>query len=148
MMSYEQACAIGNHEPRKLPRATILLAGIILGQFVLYGPSLVGRKVLLPLEDLALPGFYLPRTSSVGPFAPSPASDLILALEPSRRFAVSELHVGRLPMWAPYHFAGAPFIWPKFSPFLALQCCSASPIVLAWTQLLAALVAGVGAHLF
>jgi hypothetical protein len=51
-------------------------------------------------------------------------------------------------MWAPNYFAGAPFIWPKFSPFLALQCCSASPLVLAWTQLLAALVAGVGAYLF
>ena len=51
-------------------------------------------------------------------------------------------------MWTPYNYAGAPFIWPKFSPFLAFQCVTASPIVLAWGQLLAAIVTGVGAYLF
>jgi hypothetical protein len=51
-------------------------------------------------------------------------------------------------MWAPYHFAGAPFTWPKFSPFLALQCCTASPVVLAWAQLVAAIVGGLGAYIF
>jgi hypothetical protein len=132
----------------KLPRSIILLAGIILGQVVLYGPSLAGRKVLLPLEDLARSGMYVPTTSPIATVVPSPASDLILQFEPSRRFAVSELHAGRIPMWAPYHFAGAPFIWQKFSPFLMLQCCSASPVVLPWAQLLAAIVAGIGAYLF
>ena len=48
-MGDERTCAIGNHEPWKLLRATILLAGIIVGQFVLYGPSLVGRKVFAKL---------------------------------------------------------------------------------------------------
>ena len=51
-------------------------------------------------------------------------------------------------MWTPYNFAGAPFIWPKFSPFLLLQSCTASPVILAWGQLLAAIVAGLGAYLF
>jgi hypothetical protein len=73
-------------------------------------------------------------------------SDLLYFCEPARRFAVSEIHAGRLPMWVPYHFAGAPLIWPKFSPFLALECCTESPVVLAWAQMLAALVGGLGAH--
>ena len=33
----------------------VVLAGIVLGQFILYAPSLIGRKVLLPLDILALP---------------------------------------------------------------------------------------------
>src|SRR5205085_2539135 len=99
-------------------------------------------------EDLTAPGIYLPGKSPVGALAPSQESDLIFYSEPSRRFAVSELHAGRIPMWAPYHFAGAPFIWPKLSPFLALESCFASPIILAWTQLLAAMVAGAGAYFF
>ena len=128
----------------------ILLAGIILGQAILYGPSLTGRKILLPLDILAWPGIYLPRTPEVARIEPQNLflTDLLYLTEPARRFAAAEVHAGRLPMWAPYHFAGAPFIWPKFSPFLALQCSTASPVVLAWTQLLAAIVAGLGAYLF
>ena len=122
----------------------------MLGQAILYGPSLAGRKILLPLDILAWPGIYLPQTPEVAKIEPQnrSLSDLIYFMEPARRFAASEIHAGRLPMWAPYHFAGAPFIWPKFSPFLALQCATASPVVLAWSQLLAAIVAGLGAYLF
>ena len=135
---------------RRVTRLMILLAGIVLGQVVLYGPSLAGRKVLLPLDILAEPGTYLPRTPEVAKIVPQNTylTDLLYLCEPARRLAVSEIQAGRLPMWAPYHFAGVPFIWPKFSPFLALQCATASPVVLAWTQLLAAIVAGLGAYLF
>ena len=128
----------------------ILLTGIILGQFILYGPSLCGRKILLPLDALALPDVYLPRTpetariASVNVYLP----DLLYLFEPLRRFAVSEVRAGRIPMWMPYEYGGAPFIEPKFSPFAALQFCIDSPVVLAWTQLLVALVAGVGAYAF
>jgi hypothetical protein len=135
---------------RRVKGLLILLAGIVLGQVVLYGPSLAGRKILLPLDILAEPGTYLPRTPEVAKIVPQNTylTDLLYLCEPARRFAVSEYQAGRLPMWAPYHFAGVPFIWPKFSPFLALQCITASPVVLAWTELLAAIVAGLGAYLF
>ena len=43
---------------------------------------------------------------------------------------------------------GRPSSGRSSPPFLALQCCTASPVVLAWTQLLAAIVAGLGAYLF
>jgi hypothetical protein len=96
----------------------IVLAGIVLGQVVLYGPSLAGRKILLPLDILAEEGVYLPRTPEVSKIVPQNTCllDQVCFCEPARRFEVSELHAGRLPMWAPYHFAGVPFIWPKFSP--------------------------------
>src|ERR1035441_6906029 len=105
--------------PRRLARLLIVLAGITLGQAILYGPSLAGRKILLPLDMLADPTYYLPRTPAVAKIEQHNVarSDLIDAAEPARHFAAVELHAGRLPMWNPYNFAGAPFIWPKFSPF-------------------------------
>ena len=51
--------------PRRLARLLIVLAGIALGQAILYGPSLTGRKILLPLDVLADPMYYLPRTPEV-----------------------------------------------------------------------------------
>ena len=136
--------------PRRPARLLIVLAGIILGQAILYGPSLAGRKILLPLDILAEPTYYLPHTPEVAKIELHNVArtDLIDVNEPARRFAAAELHAGRLPMWTPYNFAGAPFIWPKFSPFLALQCLTASPVVLAWSQLLAAIVTGLGAYFF
>jgi len=128
----------------------IVIAGLFLQQGILYGPSLAGQKVLLPLDFLAQPGVYLPDSPENEAIEPHDRirQDLIYLFEPARRFAVTEIHAGRLPQWAPYQFSGAPFIWPKFSPFLALECCTASPTILAWSQLLAALVAGLGAYFF
>jgi hypothetical protein len=127
-----------------------VVAGLVLGQFALYWPSLLGQKILLPLDYLAHKSIYLPQTPEVTRIQPqSPfVMDLVLLFEPARRFAVSELQAGRLPMWNPYEYAGAPFVWPKFSPFLAFECCTASPVILAWGQMLAAIVAGFGAYCF
>ena len=75
-------------------------------------------------------------------------SDLVYQFEPARQFAVSEIHQGRFPWWAPYQYGGVPFVWPKFSPFLLLECLAKSPVILAWVQLLAALVAGTGMYFF
>jgi hypothetical protein len=128
----------------------IVLAGIILGQFILYGPSLIGQKVLLPLDLLALPNMYLPRTPEVAKIIPHDRnlSDLVLQLEIYRRFAVSEIHAGRFPLWANYQYAGAPFIEPKYSPLLILQYFTASPVIVAWAQLIAAIIGGAGFYLF
>jgi hypothetical protein len=148
--SDEPVCAPKEPVKRRFARLLIVLAGIALGQIILYAPSLAGRKILLPLDILADPTYYLPRTPEVEKIEPQnpTRSDLIDVSEPARRFAAAEFQAGRLPMWNPYNFAGAPFIWPKFSPFLALQCATASPVVLAWSQLLAAIVAGLGAYRF
>lgn len=129
----------------------IVLAGIVAGQFILYGPSLVGQKVLLPLDLLAVENVYLPMTPEVATIIPHDRilADLVLAFEPARQFAIAEFRAGRLPQWTPYQYAGAPAaIWPKFSPFLLLECCMRSPLILAWTQLFAAVIAGFGVYFF
>src|SRR5438132_14416870 len=115
---------------QKLLRLLIVFSGIILSQAVLYAPSLLGKKILLPLDILAQPKFYLPRTPETASIRPQNPYllDPVCYFEPARRFAISEYHAGRLPMWTPGQYAGAPFIWPKFSPFLALQCSSESPV--------------------
>ena len=140
----------GERLRRKLARLVVVLAGIVLGQVILYGPSLAGKKILLPLDILAAHSVYLPPSPSGATIEPRNLFliDTLCVYEPARRFAVSEIHAGRLPMWEPYDFAGVPFIWSKFSPILAPQFCIESPIVLAWTAMWAALVAGVGAYLF
>jgi hypothetical protein len=134
----------------KFLRLFIVVAGIVLGQAVLYGPSLIGKKILLPLDLLARPGIYIPQTPETTGLVPHDKilSDLIYQFEPARQFAVSEIHQGRFPWWAPYQYGGVPFIWPKFSPFLFLECLAKSPVILAWVQLLAALVTGTGMYLF
>src|SRR5689334_14363146 len=117
---------VAKAEPTSLVRIVVLLAGIILGQFILYGSSLLGQKVLLPLDILAQQNVYIPRTPEIASIeAQNPTlTDMVYVYEPNRHFLWSELKAGRLAMWAPFQFAGVPFIWPKFSPFLLLQACT------------------------
>ena len=134
----------------RFSRLLIVFAGIIFGQAVLYGPSLIGEKVLLPLDLLAQPSMYIPPTPETAKIVPHDKvlTDLVFQFEPARQFAVSEIHQGRFPLWAPYHFGGVPFIWPKYSIFYLLEYCTRSAIILAWAQLFAALVAGIGMYCF
>jgi len=128
----------------------IVLAGIVLGQAILYGPSLIGRKILLPVDLLAKPAIYIPQTAGTAGITPHDGMliDLVEQFEPARQFAISEIHQGRFPLWSPYNYAGVPFVWPKYSVFLLLEYCVKSPVILAWVQLLAALVGGAGMYFF
>src|SRR5262249_26238815 len=63
------------------------------------------------------------------------------------QFFAKEFQAGREPEWNPYQFAGAPCMVARFSPF-AFQFRILSPIVLAWVQLLSAIIAGVGMYAF
>ena len=139
----------GRISPR-LKSLMLVLTGIVIGQAIIYGPSLLGWKLLLPVDLLASPGMYLPKPPWGHWVIPHDRilADLIHVEEISRRFAVAELHAGRLPLWAPYQFTGVPFVWPKYSPLLFLKFCTSSPVILAWVQLLAALIAGLGAYCF
>jgi len=135
---------------RRASKLLIVVAGIILGQAILYGPSLIGEKVLLPLDLLTLQGYYIPSTPETVKIVPhnKVLIDLITQFEPARQFAISEIHQGRFPLWASYHYGGVPFVWPKYSLFLLLECCTRSPVILAWVQLFAALTAGIGMYFF
>ena len=131
-------------------RLALVAAGIMAGQLVLYGSALVGSRVLLPLACLTEPGKYIPHKAggreiqSLQPVL----LDLVVQLEPDRRFAAQELAARRFPYWTPYKFGGVPFVWPKYSPFFLFSAASKSPLLIPWAHLLASLVAGFGAFAF
>jgi hypothetical protein len=128
----------------------IALLGILVGQAILYGPSLAGKKVLLPLRILASPGSYLPSTDESPNLIPHSMTlaDLVFFIEPERQFAIAEIAAGRLPLWTPHRFAGAPLYTLGLSPPWLIAYLIRSPIVLAWTQLLIAMIAGLGMYYF
>jgi hypothetical protein len=49
----------------RLPRLLIVVAGIILGQSLMYGPCQIGKEILLPLDTLTKPGRFIPRTPEI-----------------------------------------------------------------------------------
>lgn len=131
-------------------RVGLLVLCIALGQAVLYAPSLLGSKFILPLGVLAQSPVYYPiePNAEVVEVHDYGLTDLIFFMEPERQFAVSELRAGRLPLWTPYRFGGAP-CWPLgLSPPWWPAYLIASPVILAWTQMLVAQIAGLGAYLF
>jgi hypothetical protein len=139
-------------------RLCLLIAGILLPQVWVFGGALVGRTVLLPLDSLVAyyPGLYWESTpgerEAVGPPRWPNLGDHLLQHEPYRRFAVGEIHAGRLPAWNPAGYGGAPFIAngqsAVFSPYRLIEYLSMDPVVLAWSQLAKALVAGLGMYCF
>lgn len=129
----------------------IAIAGILAGQVILFGPSLAGQKILLPVDLLSQPAYYLPQTPETRAIESHNRilSDPLLAWEFSRRFAARELRSGRAPIWNPYGFCGAPTaVFPVYSPFFLPYYLFPSPYTLAWIQLLVSLVAGLGAFAF
>ncbi len=134
-------------------RIILLLTALTVCQFVLYGSSLLGRTYLLPLGLLAGSN-YLPRTAEYEGVAPEHlgASDLVLAIEFRQRYAAEQVRQGRIPLWNPYNYCGAPFLAANntavFSPFSLPRYLFPSPVTIAWVQLLRALVIGCGAYAF
>ena len=130
--------------------AALVVAGIVLGQFILLGPSLIGRKTLLPLDLLAQNRYYLPKTPGAPDKIPHNfvLSDLVLNQEPARQLIAAEWRAGRWSLWTPHQYAGVPVTWPQYSPFWLLIYLSASPVAIAWAQVAASLVAGIGMYRF
>jgi hypothetical protein len=137
---------------RRLGRAAIVLMGLVASQFALYGSSLLGRRILLPLDLLIDP--YTQSRESIGLAATHDRllSDPICQIEPMRRFAIAEVRAGRLPLWDPYNYCGAPFLANNqsavLSPFRLLDYIWPDPRALAWGQMLRAVVGGFGAYCF
>jgi hypothetical protein len=128
--------------------AAALWAGLLIPQLVLLGPALLGRTVDLPVDLLAAPHVnYLPTRpefANVTPHNPDDVTDLVLlgpALEGN--FAARELRAGRLPLWQPGNFAGAPFM-TSYSPFAIPYDLAPHPVTLAWIAILKSLVLGLG----
>jgi hypothetical protein len=132
-------------------RLLVLVLGIAGGQTVLYGPSLIGARVLLPLDVLKGMHVYLPTTTAdtVKNILYDPArTDLIVYYEPARQFAISELRAGRFPWWSPYEYGGVGCYRWNLSPPWLVGYLIKSPVVLAWNQMLVAMTAGGGAYVF
>jgi hypothetical protein len=131
-------------------RLGIVIAGIVITQLILYAPSLAGLRYMMPLRILSESPVYTPVYPGAQRLIPHDyvLTDLTFFAEPERVFVNSELRAGRLPTWTPYRFAGAP-TWPLgLSPQWWPAYLIRSPVVLAYTQLLVALTAGLGAYVF
>jgi hypothetical protein len=128
----------------------LVIAGVAVTQAILYGPSLLGWKVLLPVDILTQTQIYIPKTAETANIFPHDVimSDLILFSEPARKLALSELRAGRFPAWSPFEYAGAATWRHPISPVLVLNYLFESPVALAWSQLLLAIVTGLGAYFF
>ncbi|HEX4343727.1 MAG TPA: hypothetical protein VH255_10065, partial [Verrucomicrobiae bacterium] len=103
-MNEQSAFGLGRWLNHRWRRLLIVVIGIVAGQCVLYGPSLVGKKILLPLDILVQPTFYLPMTPETSQMVPQDhiVLDLVTQWEPARQQAGEEFRAGRLPMWTPY----------------------------------------------
>jgi len=134
-------------------RGLLVCALILLPQVVLFLPSLVGARVLLPLDALQAPGVYLPVEPGAQPYRPlDPVmSDLVFELEHERRYAVEAVRSLRIPLWNPLNYCGTPFVAANhtsvFYPLRLLDYLFPGPGVIAWGQLAKAWLAGVGAYL-
>jgi hypothetical protein len=135
-------------------RGILVVVAICLPQTVMYWPSLLGQQVLLPLDILQLPGWYLPIPEDAPRFVPQNImlSDVVLQYASWRLFAIEEVQAGRLPLWNPYNYCGHPFVAPNqtaiFSPFHWADYLFPSFVTIAWMQLAKSLVAGCGAYFF
>src|SRR5262249_14778050 len=77
-------------------------------------------------------------------------SDLLAEHVPAKRFLIrSWQETGELPLWCPYHFAGAPFVHdvqvaPFYPPHLALSLLPEEYVgaALSWLVVLHVLLAG------
>lgn len=133
-------------------RVLLLLAvalGIAAGQAVLYGPSLTGHRLLLPLD--LLKENYLPNTDQYRDIEihDRVLSDRIDSFVWYRRFAANEIREGRLPTWTPHVFAGAPAArFDTYCPFHLIYYLFPRPQTIAWIQLAISLCAGFGAFAF
>jgi hypothetical protein len=135
---------------QRINHFVILTAGVVATHFILFAPSLLGFKVLLPLNFLATSWVYLPRTPEYAniPGGNPALSDQIFQFEFQRRFAADEFRAGRIPLWDPYHYCGTPFVVPFLTPFNIPYYLVPHYVTLAWTHVLVALVAAGGTYVF
>jgi hypothetical protein len=127
---------------------------VLVPQFVLFGPSLVGARVLLPLDILEESANYLPfdpQAASYRPIEPA-LSDLVFSFEPNRRFSVEAARAGRIPLWNPLNYCGTPFLAANhpsfFYPLRVIDYLFPGTAAIAWGQLAKAVLAGIGIYLF
>lgn len=134
---------------REIFVASILLAGLLL---VFFMTPILRGEVLSPADLLLKSAPW--RQAAPPDFEPANAllSDYVYQMRPWRSFTVSSLKAGRIPLWDPHNYAGAPFLgngqsavlYPLNLLFLTLPDATAT-LLAAMARLF---VAGLFAYLF
>ncbi|MCL4545390.1 MAG: oligosaccharide flippase family protein [Chloroflexi bacterium] len=87
---------------------------LVFGPALVFLPSLLGLRVLLPIDNLLLMQPWQSMIGAVAPHFQTPhnalISDMILQNFGWKRFLSSQLLQGKLPLWNPYLLGGAPFL--------------------------------------
>lgn len=129
---------------RACPDRTAVVVLALL-PFLLFAPALLPGRVLTPVDQL----FLVAPWSAVAPAPPKPnpaLADVSQVFHPWTLYTAREIRGGRLPLWNPYAYAGAPFLSnPQTAMFFPLTWLSwALPETLALTlpQILKVAAAG------
>lgn len=134
------------------PIAACLIAGWSLPALFVFGAACFkGHTINCPSDLLMLPGFHTAPESSPAEQVKNDTTlmDLVQLAAPAREFMAQEYRHGRIPVWNPYIFCGAPFaVANKFSPFELLYVAFPVPQILIWMQLAQSVVMGLGTYLF
>jgi hypothetical protein len=130
----------------------LLFLGWTLPPLFVYGPScFIGTRINLPADLLRLSGQYISADPSSSAKVKNSFQllDLVQQSPSVRQLAADEYRAGRLAVWNPHIFCGAPF-GPAaiFSPYETLYCLFPTPRTLVWMQLLQNVCMGAGTWLF
>ncbi|MFN2142950.1 MAG: oligosaccharide flippase family protein [Candidatus Promineifilaceae bacterium] len=90
----------------------LIAAGFLILPFLLYGAVTLGGKTMLPVDNLFQWAPWQSYAAEFGAAIPhnNLLTDLIIENYAWKRFAVSSISNGEIPLWNPYLFGGAPFL--------------------------------------
>jgi hypothetical protein len=98
--------ALGAFARRHPDRVAVIV--LVLLPLLLFAPALLPGRVLAPLDNLF--ATFPWRALVPGPIAPNQAlGDVTQVFDPWTLWSAAEVRAGRLPLWNPYAYAGAPF---------------------------------------
>ncbi|MBK8984923.1 MAG: oligosaccharide flippase family protein [Chloroflexi bacterium] len=90
----------------------LILAGFLLLPLLLYGSVTLGGRTMLPADNLFQWAPWSAAAAALGAEVPQNhlITDLIIQNYPWKRFVLTSLQSGEIPLWNPNLFAGAPFL--------------------------------------
>jgi hypothetical protein len=89
-----------------------ILAGFLFLPLLLYGSVTLGGRTMLPADNLFQWAPWSAAAATYGVETPQNhlITDLVIQNYPWKRFVLSSLQSGEIPLWNPHLFAGAPFL--------------------------------------
>ena len=140
---------------KHVSRIDLLIAlGFLLAAGAFLGDTLVGGKVLLPVDNLFRMQPWRALADQAGVAVPHNEliSDMILQNVSWKRFAASSIRAGSVPLWNPYTFAGVPFLaagqYGVLYPLGVLFYLMPPERAYGWFTALHLFIGAIGAYLF